>query len=170
MKRIASLVAIGCALVCAAEPVKLAPSQPQEFTDGAKLEVVDGALAVRKPGSFISKQHVAVDKTKPGTLTLEYKLAPDAKPESFVVALDALDAKRRRIVGAHIVPIKTTETELAADAKKGDKIAPPYQIKNGRMVGYAEECEFNTPSKSNLRIKKERKLGEILILECTLET
>ena len=144
MKRIASLVAIGCALVCAAEPVKLAPSQPQEFTDGAKLEVVDGALAVRKPGSFISKQHVAFDKTKPGTLTLEYKLAPDAKPESFVVALDALDAKRRRIVGAHIFPIKTTETELAADAKKGDKTlkikdASQWQdipLKRGTMVAF----------------------------------
>ena len=58
---------------------------------------------------------------------------------------------------------------IKLDAKKGDKIAPPYQIKNGRMVGYAEECEFNAPSKSKLRIIKERKLGEILILECTLE-
>lgn len=58
---------------------------------------------------------------------------------------------------------------IRLDAKKGDAIAPPYQIKNGRMVGYPEECEFNAPSKSKLRIIKERKLGEVLIFECTLE-
>ena len=144
MKRIASLIAIGCALVCAAEPVKLAPSTPKEFTDGAKLETTDGALLVRTTGSFISKQHVAVDKTKPGRLTLEYKLAPGAKPDPFVVSLDVLDAKGIRIVGAHIFPIKTTETELAADAKKGDKTlkikdASQWQdipLKRGTMVAF----------------------------------
>ena len=118
MKRIVSLFAIVCALVCAGEPVKLAPSQPEDFTESAKLEVLEGALVIRKPGTFISKQRVAIDSAKPGILTLEYKLAPEAKPENFVVALDALDAKGRRIVGAHIFPMKTTETELAADAKK----------------------------------------------------
>lgn len=55
------------------------------------------------------------------------------------------------------------------NAKKGDPIAPPYQIRNGRMIGYPEECEFNAPSVSKLRIKKELKLGEIVILECELE-
>lgn len=54
-------------------------------------------------------------------------------------------------------------------AKKGDSIAPPYRIKNGRMVGYPEESEFNSPSKSNLRIIEERDSNGILILECTLE-
>ena len=144
MKKLASLVAIGCALVCAAEPVKLTPSQPKEFTDGAKLEVLDGALVVRKPGSFISKEHVAVDTTKPAQLTLEYKLAPDAKPDSFVFSLDVVDAKGRRFVGAHVNPIKTTETELAADAKKGDKTlkikdASQWQdlpLKRGVMVAF----------------------------------
>lgn len=58
---------------------------------------------------------------------------------------------------------------IKLDAKKDDKVAPPYQIKNGRMVGYAEECEFNAPSKSKLRIKKERFIGEVIIFECTLE-
>ena len=144
MKRIASLIAIGCALVCAAEPVKLAPSQPKEFTDGAKLEVVDGVLAVRQPGSFISKQHVAVDTAKPALLTLEYKLSPEAKPESIVFSLDVIDAKGVRFVGAHIFPIKETETELAADAKKGDKTlkikdASQWQdlpLKRGTMVAF----------------------------------
>lgn len=59
---------------------------------------------------------------------------------------------------------------IKMDAKKGDSIAPPYQIRNGRMVGYAEECEFNAPSKSNIRIKKERQFGEVLILECEMES
>lgn len=58
---------------------------------------------------------------------------------------------------------------IKLDAKKGDKVAPPYQIKNGKMVGYPEECEFNAPSKSKLIIKKERSVGEVLIFECTLE-
>ena len=58
---------------------------------------------------------------------------------------------------------------IKLDAKKGDKVAPPYQIRNGRMVGYAEECEFNAPSKSKLRINKERFMGNVVILECTLE-
>jgi SPP1 gp7 family putative phage head morphogenesis protein len=54
-------------------------------------------------------------------------------------------------------------------AKKGDPIAPPYRIKNGRMVGYPEESEFNSPSKSNLRIIEERDSNGILILECSFE-
>ena len=58
---------------------------------------------------------------------------------------------------------------IKLNAKKGDRIAPPYQIRNGKMVGYPEECEFNAPSKSKLRIIKEKKLGEVVILECTLE-
>lgn len=58
---------------------------------------------------------------------------------------------------------------IKLDAQKGDKVAPPYQIRNGRMVGYAEECEFNAPSKSMLIIKKERFIGEVIIFECTLE-
>ena len=58
---------------------------------------------------------------------------------------------------------------IKLDAKKGDKVTPPYQIRNGRMVGYAEECEFNAPSKSKLRINKERFMGNVVILECTLE-
>ena len=144
MKKLVSLLMLGGVLACAAEPVKLTPSQPKEFTDGAKLEVVDGVLAVRKPGSFMSKQHVAFDRTKPALLTLEYKLAPEAKPESFVVSLDVLDAKGIRIVGAHIFPIKTTETELAADVKKGDKTlkikdASQWQnlpLKRGTMVAF----------------------------------
>jgi hypothetical protein len=37
------------------------------------------------------------------------------------------------------------------------------------MVGYPEKCEFKAPSKSKLRIIKEQKLGEVVILECTLE-
>jgi len=59
---------------------------------------------------------------------------------------------------------------IKMNAKKGDRIAPPYQIRNGKMVGYAEECEFNAPSKTNIRIMKERKLGEVLILECEMES
>lgn len=58
---------------------------------------------------------------------------------------------------------------IKLDAKKDDKVAPPYQIKNGKMIGYPEECEFNAPSKSKLIIKKERSVGEVLIFECTLE-
>ena len=42
--------------------------------------------------------------------------------------------------------------------------------KNGKMVGYPEECEFNAPSKTNIRIIKERTLGEVLILECEMES
>ena len=41
---------------------------------------------------------------------------------------------------------------IKMNAKKGDRIAPPYQIKNGKMVGYPEESEFNAPSKTNIRI------------------
>lgn len=59
---------------------------------------------------------------------------------------------------------------IKMNAKKGDRIAPPYQIKNGKMVGYPEECEFNAPSKTNIRIIKERTLGEVLILECEMES
>lgn len=54
-------------------------------------------------------------------------------------------------------------------AKKGDHVAPPYRIKNGKMVGYPEESEFNAPSKSKLKINKELKYDGIVILECTLE-
>lgn len=67
------------------------------------------------------------------------------------------------------LPKGQTSFLIKLDAKKGDKVAPPYQIKNGRMVGYPEECEFNAPSMSKLRIKKERFIGEVLIFECTLE-
>lgn len=59
---------------------------------------------------------------------------------------------------------------IKLNAKKGDRIAPPYQIRNGKMVGYPEECEFNAPSKSNIRIMKERKFGEVLIFECEMES
>ena len=58
---------------------------------------------------------------------------------------------------------------IKMNAKKGDSIAPPYQIRNGRMIGYPEECEFNAPSKSKLRIKKELKFGEVVIFECEME-
>ena len=37
------------------------------------------------------------------------------------------------------------------------------------MVGYPEECEFNAPSMSKLRIIKERKFGEVVIFECEFE-
>lgn len=58
---------------------------------------------------------------------------------------------------------------IKLNAKKGDPIAPPYQIRNGRMIGYPEECEFNAPSMSKLRIKKELKFGEVFIFECDME-
>ena len=58
---------------------------------------------------------------------------------------------------------------IKLNAKKGDAIAPPYQIRNGKMVGYPEECEFNAPSMSKLRIIKERKFGEVVIFECEFE-
>jgi hypothetical protein len=58
---------------------------------------------------------------------------------------------------------------IKLNAKKGDAIAPPYQIRNGKMVGYPEECEFDAPSMSKLRIIKERKFGEVVIFECELE-
>ena len=127
MKKLALLFAAAGALVCAAETVRLAPSKPEEFLNGEKLEVKDGALVMRQSGTFITKEHIAFDSAKPGVLTFEYKLAPDAKPVMFVASLDTRDAKGAVLFGAHLFGYKETETELAAPTKKTDRV---FKIKD----------------------------------------
>ena len=121
MKKTALFLALAAAaFACAAESVRIAPSKPEEFLNGEKLEVKEGAL-VMKEGAIISKQHVAFDSAKPGVFTFEYKLAPGAKPVMFYAALDTRDAKGALLFGAHIFGFKETETELAAATTKFDR-------------------------------------------------
>ena len=157
MKKTALFLTAAIALACAAEPVRLAPSSPEDFTEGERLQMQDGAFAVTKNGTFFTRVRVPIDSSKPGTLTAEYKLLPDATPAQFVIALDSVDAKGVRLLGAHLFGYKSTETVLAADAKKGQRILkikdadrwqkPAYR--RGTMVAfYVKPDSSDLPNRS----------------------
>ena len=150
MKKTALFLAAvaAAALAGAAETAKFAPSKPQDFLHGEKLEEKDGALVMRG-GMFTTKEHVAFDSAKPGVLSLEYKLLPDAKPTMFVVAFDARDAKGALLIGANIFGHKGTETELAAPVKKGDRVLKlkdgsrwqTPEFRRGTMVAFGAKAD-----------------------------
>ena len=107
--------------------VRIALSEPEEFLNGEKLEMKEGALVLKKD-NIVSKKHVAFDSAKPGVFTFEYKLANGAKPVMFYAALDTRDAKNQKLSGSYIFGFKETETELAASTKKSDRV---IKLKDG---------------------------------------
>ena len=123
MKRNSILFAIiGCASFClAAEPSRISPAAPEDFSRSETMTLEQGVL-VMNSGNHVTKQTIAVDRTRPGRLTFEYKLAPGAKPQTFVIAVHSVTAEGKYLVGGRIFAVAGTETELVAPVRKGDRI------------------------------------------------
>ena len=116
--------------VFAAEAVK--PAAVADFVGYTKsAKNIENGIRFTGKGtlSFKSVKRINVDFSKKYRISCEYRMAPGSKSEAFFYfAPVSYDKEGREINATGQYCIRGTETELAAPAKKGDKVV---KIKNG---------------------------------------
>ncbi|MDD5727285.1 MAG: hypothetical protein PHV59_01860 [Victivallales bacterium] len=98
--------------------VKLAPKTASDFTAGLKNQS-DGSLLMDKPNYYYSQDRLTVEPSKKYRLSGEFKLV-GSEPIKVIFSASPFTEDDYRIAGLAVWVVPGTETELAADAKKGD--------------------------------------------------
>lgn len=111
-----------------------------DFATAGIKDQPDGSLLMDKPAYYRSKQRLAVDPNKRYRISCELKLIEGSKPVGVILTTYPEMKSGKSIFGWNVYVVPDTETELTADAQKGDSFIEvkftPQLEQIERLSGY----------------------------------
>ncbi len=115
------LAAACVAMVSAEEKEVLKIEKPADFQKAESVSQAENAVVLKGKGIFLSKPTLSVNPAAKYRISGEFRLK-SGKPAGVWLGFCPYDVKKNRIYPSTINGSNETRTELAAAAKKGDKV------------------------------------------------
>ena len=113
------LLAAACAGILSAEDI-FVQSEPADFAPVKRIVKAEDAFSVKGLGTILSAKSFTLDPAKKYQISGEF-CQKGGKQVTLYLGFAPYDAKGRGIASNMVNIVKGTQTEVAADAKKGDK-------------------------------------------------
>ena len=134
------LAAVSVGMMSAQEVVNL--SKPEDFFPSKKIVKAEDALSIKGVRSMFSAKSFSLDPAKKYQLSGEF-CQKAGKPVTVFFGFAPFDAKNRPVTAAMVNVVKDTLTEVAADAKKGDKVIKVKDASKWNTKGKYSSIAFN---------------------------
>ena len=149
----------------------LQPKGLEDYTGSFQKSVnIENGIRIDSQGRFVSldsKKRISVDLKKKYMISFEYRITPGAKSEGrFYFMPVCYDKNGRMITAACQNPLCKSDSELAAPAKKGDKVikvkdASAWNVKYANAAFNTKKDFSDLPNFDFQPIASVKKNGEI---------
>lgn len=129
------LLAAACIGMLSAQEVKLRPEKPEDFIPANRVIQTEDGLSAKGLGALFSVKSVTIDPAKKYQISGDFRMK-SGKPVSLYFGFAPYDAQNRAIPPSLVFISAASQTEVAEDAKKGDKVikvkdASKWDVKRG---------------------------------------